>query len=121
MTTLQSQPVSTRRSLPYQHTALLAAVGILVAIVIIAGALFGWGTGLDGWRMATRLTARFSLFVFLVAFLAAPLAQIFASATTRLLVRERRGVGLAFAGASLFVCATLMLLLPRKARVLASN
>jgi len=29
--------------------------------------------------------------------------------------------GLAFAGASLFVCATLMLLLPRKARVPASN
>jgi len=57
------------------------------------------GTGVEGWHRATQLTARFSAFVFLTAFLARPLARMLPSVTTRALVRERRGIGLGFAGA----------------------
>jgi DMSO/TMAO reductase YedYZ heme-binding membrane subunit len=99
MTAIESPFISTTNFTARRHTAALASVGILSASLIVGAILLSLGTDIDGWRSATRLTARLSLFVFLLAFLARPLAQIFRNGATRWLLRERRGVGLAFAGA----------------------
>jgi len=99
MTVIDSTLASTTRSPAQRHTVSLAAFGILIASLVVGAVLLSSGAGIDGWRNATRLTARFSLFVFLLAFLARPLAQTFRNGATRLLLHERRGVGLAFAGA----------------------
>jgi DMSO/TMAO reductase YedYZ heme-binding membrane subunit len=99
MTAIESTLVSTTRSPARRHSGALAALGILGAASTLGAVLLSAGTDVDGWRIASRLTARFSLFLFLAAFLARPLEQIFRNGATRLLLRDRRGVGLAFAGA----------------------
>jgi methionine sulfoxide reductase heme-binding subunit len=99
MTSIESTLVTTTRSSARRHTAGLVSFGILIASLIAATVFLVSGTGIDGWRIATRLTARFSFFVFLTAFIARPLAQSARNGVTRSLLRERRGVGLAFAGA----------------------
>jgi DMSO/TMAO reductase YedYZ heme-binding membrane subunit len=82
-------------------------------MILVGAVLFGSGTSVDAWRLAARLTARFSLFIFLIAFLAGPLARIFASDATRLLLRERRGIGLAFAGAHTVHLGTFLIYFAR--------
>jgi hypothetical protein len=69
--------------------------GLLVAIV----ALVGSGSELERWQTAVSFTARWSLFVFLVLFLAAPLVRLFKGHVTRTLTGSERGLLLAFAGA----------------------
>lgn len=90
-----SRPLYTRR------LALFGIVGgsALIGAALITSGLSSAGTTLDAWRMAVRVTARFSLVLFLLAFLASSLARIFTNNLTRSLLRERRGMGLAFAGA----------------------
>jgi len=99
-TTIESAPPSSRRL----YTGRLALFGIvgglaLIGAALITSGLLTSGTTLDAWRIAVRLTARFSLGLFLLAFLASSLARIFTNNLTRSLLRERRGMGLAFAGA----------------------
>ena len=74
-------------------------MGTAGGALIIAASLMVEGVGVEGWHRATQLTARFSAFVFLTAFLARPLTRIVPSPTTLTLLRERRGIGLGFAGA----------------------
>jgi methionine sulfoxide reductase heme-binding subunit len=69
------------------------------AALLVAATLLTNGTGVEGWHLATRWTARLSAFVFLTAFLARPLTRIVPSQATLTLLRERRGIGLGFAGA----------------------
>ncbi len=82
-----------------RHSGLLLTLGTAAAALLVGASLLADGTGVEGWHRATQLTAHFSAFVFLSAFLAGPLARIATSATTRALIRERRGIGLGFAGA----------------------
>ncbi len=87
---------------------MLLTLGTATAALLVAASLIAGGTGVEGWHRATQLTARFSAFVFLSAFLAGPLARISASATTRALLRERRGIGLGFAGAHFVHLAAIL-------------
>jgi DMSO/TMAO reductase YedYZ heme-binding membrane subunit len=82
--------------------------GLIGSLAVVAATLAAHGTGADGAALAARYTARFSFGLFLIAFLAAPLARRFPSDTTRMLVRERRGIGLAFAAAHFVHLAALI-------------
>lgn len=79
-----------------RHTASLAAAGTALAIAVALASWWGHGEGLQGLVMAARYTARLAFALFLVVFLARPLAGLIAAPW---LLRERRGLGLAFAGA----------------------
>ena len=52
----------------------------------------------DNLRFVLRLTARSAFLIFLLAFIARPLQQLFPTAATRALLRYRRQIGVAFAG-----------------------
>jgi hypothetical protein len=77
----------------------LPALGVIGGLLATVIALLGWGVGVEGWRAAVRLTARWSLFVFLVLFLADPLARLSRSRPILWLKGNQRGLILAFAGA----------------------
>lgn len=64
-----------------------------MAFLFLAG--LGWGT--EGYRMVIRATARTSLALFLVAFLASSLLTLWPGDVTRWLRRNRRYFGLSFA------------------------
>lgn len=70
------------------------AFGILVIAVLC---LLWQPQWVEGLRSAIRATARTSFTLFLLAFLASSLAFIVPGKATRLLLRERRFIGLAFA------------------------
>ncbi|MBX3504595.1 MAG: hypothetical protein KF895_03885 [Parvibaculum sp.] len=81
------------RSRPYW---LFAAT--LAGAALIAALSFGlWGMGSDGLQHLTRYTARLAFLIFIVAFSAGALAQLFPSDGTRWLRRNRRYIGLSFA------------------------
>ncbi len=82
-----------------RHSGLILALGTAAAAILVAATLLAYGTGVEGWHLATRWTARLSAFIFLSAFLARPLVHLAPSPTTRAMLRERRGIGLGFAGA----------------------
>jgi methionine sulfoxide reductase heme-binding subunit len=84
---------------PRRHTARLLGAGLAGGIVVLAATLLLAGGGKDGWALAARYTARFSAPWFLVAFSAGPLARIARASWARVLVRERRGIGLGFCAA----------------------
>ncbi len=70
----------------------------LAGTALIAALSFGiWGMGSDGLQHFTRYTARFAFLIFIVAFSAGALAQLFPSDRTRWLRRNRRYIGLSFA------------------------
>ena len=52
----------------------------------------------DNIRLTLRVTARTAFVVFLVAFIARPLRQLLVTPTTKALLKNRRLVGVAFAG-----------------------
>lgn len=71
---------------------------VLACAALIAALSFGiWGMGSDGLQHLTRYTARLAFLIFIVAFSAGALAQLFPSEGTRWLRRNRRYVGLSFA------------------------
>ena len=72
--------------------AAVAAASTLLAWAVIA--LNGFSD--DSLRIALRLSARISFMLFLVIFVARPLAQLFPGPLTRTLLRERRSLGIAF-------------------------
>lgn len=70
----------------------------LAAAALIATLSFGlWGLGSDGFLHVTRYTARLAFLIFIIAFAAGALAQLFPSDGTRWLRRNRRYIGLSFA------------------------
>ncbi len=78
-------------------TAPLAATGLLIGGVAVIASLQAHGLSADGWQMAARYTARASFFLFITVYLIAPASQLLPHLAV--LMRERRGLGLAFAGA----------------------
>ncbi|MHC2144216.1 ferric reductase-like transmembrane domain-containing protein [Pseudomonas sp. 210_17 TE3656] len=72
---------------------LLAVLTLAMTTLILAAQPLG----ADGLRSAIRATARSSLALFLLTFLASSLAILLPGDTTRRLLRERRYLGLAFA------------------------
>jgi len=73
-------------------TALAGLTLLMTALTLAA-----YPAGADGLRSAIRATARSSLALFLLAFLASSLVTLLPGARSRRLVRERRYLGLAFA------------------------
>lgn len=70
----------------------------LAGAALIAALSFGlWGLGSDGFLHFTRYTARLAFLIFIIAFAAGALAQLFPSDGTRWLRRNRRYIGLSFA------------------------
>ena len=81
-------------------TAAIVAATFLTGLSIGAlGFAAGGGWTLDGALMATRLTARFSFPIFLLAWTASAWASLFPGGWRTVLLRRRRAVGLAFAAA----------------------
>lgn len=80
-----------------KYTVPLAATGLLIGGAVVIASLEAHGLSADGWQMAARYTARASFLLFMTVYLIAPASQIFPRFTV--LKRERRGFGLAFAGA----------------------
>lgn len=80
-----------------QYTAPLAASGLLIGGAAVIASLETHGVSADGWQMAARYTARVSFLLFIAVYLIAPASQLFPGLAV--LKRERRGLGLAFAGA----------------------
>jgi methionine sulfoxide reductase heme-binding subunit len=99
-----SRPRASRR----RATARLAVTGTLAAALVTAASLALAGGGTDGWRLAARLTARLSFAIFLVVYSTHALARLVPAPATRWMMRERRGLGLAFAGAHMVHLAALI-------------
>ncbi len=96
-----------------RHTAVLLGAGLAGGVVVLAATLAGTDGGEHGAALAARHTARFSALWFLVAFAAGPLARIARASWARLLVRERRGIGLGFCAAHTVHLAAIVLWLGR--------
>ncbi|MDR3465268.1 MAG: hypothetical protein P4M07_04915 [Xanthobacteraceae bacterium] len=76
---------------------------LTVATTLTVAALSAWLAGMggfeiDGIRLAVRFTARASLVLFCLAFAASALARLWPAAAARWLRRNRRYLGLSFAG-----------------------
>ena len=75
-----------------------AAAALGASILVLVGHGLA-DTPLEQWRLAARYTARFSFPIFLLVFVASSWNRLAPSALSRLLVRRRRALGLAFATA----------------------
>jgi DMSO/TMAO reductase YedYZ heme-binding membrane subunit len=82
-----------------RFTPVLALAGIVLAAAIASWSLTAHGSTVEGWRLAARYTARTSFLLFLWPYLASSAVKLWPSGAMRLVLRERRGFGLAFAGA----------------------
>ena len=76
----------------------LRCVKLTVPLTFLAAVLllFELGTGPLGIRQALRLTARMSLLLFLMAFIARPLHYLRPSSLSAWLLRNRKDIGIAF-------------------------
>lgn len=83
---------------PSTPTIVLAATLAALAVGAV-GFASGGGWNHEGALMATRLTARFSFPIFLLAWSASALAALFPGGWRATLLRRRRAVGLSFAAA----------------------
>ena len=92
-----------------RHTARLLGTGLAGGGLVLAATLLFAGGGDDSWALAARHTARFSALWFMVAFVAGPLARITRASWARVLVRERRGIGLGFCAAHTVHLAAILL------------
>jgi DMSO/TMAO reductase YedYZ heme-binding membrane subunit len=92
-----------------RHTARLLGAGLAGGVAVLAARLLFAGGGEDSWVLAARHTARFSALWFMVAFAAGPLARITRASWARVLVRERRGIGLGFCAAHTVHLAAILL------------
>ena len=81
-------------------TPMIVLSAALAAVAVgVLGFLAGGGWTHEGALMATRLTARFSFPIFLLAWSASALATLFPGGWRTALLRRRRAVGLSFAAA----------------------
>jgi hypothetical protein len=76
--------------------------GIVAAAAAVETALVGATLGVTGWNVegaaeVVRLTARVSLVLFLLAFVARPLRQLVQTPLTKWMLANRRWLGVAFA------------------------
>ena len=92
----------------------------LAAAVFVSGLVSTAYLSLNGpsdenLRFVLRLTARSAFLIFLLAFIARPLQQVFPTKATRAVLRHRRQIGVAFAGVHtvhMLVILTRVLLVP---------
>ena len=82
-----------------RFTPILAIAGLLLGAAVTGSMLSAHGFTTEGWQLAARYTARTSFLLFLWPYLASSLARLWPNGVTRTVLRERRGFGLAFAGA----------------------
>jgi len=82
-----------------RYSIRLMMAGIAAAALVTAATLAQSGTGPDGWRLSARYTARVSFLIFMAAYLAGPVARLWHDRFIAAVLRQRRGIGLAFAGA----------------------
>lgn len=75
----------------------LAVLLSLLLTAMTLAILWSHGGSVEGYRVAIRATARTSLLLFLLAYTASALAQLYPGAFARHLLRERRALGLSFA------------------------
>lgn len=75
---------------------LTGLLSILLALMALAILILG-GMSTDAIRMVIRATARTSLVLFLLAFIAAPVARLWPGDASRWLLRNRRYIGVSFA------------------------
>ena len=94
---------------PRRHTVRLLGLALAGGAVVLGATLLHAGLDKDGWALAARHTARFSVLWFLAAFAAGPLARITRAGWARRLVRERRGIGLGFCAAHMVHLAAILL------------
>lgn len=111
MTTTAPRQVSTALSGWKLTGILIAAVAIISTIAAVAVG------GANGANLGIRITARTSAILFLLAFTASSLYQLWPTTTTRWIRRNRRYLGVAFAGShvvhAFFIVATILLNKPR--------
>jgi sulfoxide reductase heme-binding subunit YedZ len=93
MATLASRTPSTRLAAGWVLTGLIT-LALLAASAAVHG-LAGGGT--EGYRAVIRLTARTSLVLFLMSFIASSLVRLAPSPATRWMIRNRRYLGVSFA------------------------
>jgi DMSO/TMAO reductase YedYZ heme-binding membrane subunit len=87
------QETARRSPTPRMPLLALLCAGVLVEVALALAAM----PGVDGVRLAIRLTARSSLALFLLAFTASAAARRWPGAGTSWLLRHRRQIGLGFA------------------------
>lgn len=87
------------------RTATMCGLGAAAALAAVAMALL-LHAGAEEWMFAARWTARVSVLLFAIVFASAGLARL-AGGGAHLLVRQRRGLGLAFAAAHFVHLAAL--------------
>jgi DMSO/TMAO reductase YedYZ heme-binding membrane subunit len=102
MATIEPIPLSFSETSPRGRTRRLAAIGVLCGLLATVAALLGWGSGLPGWRTGVNFTARWSVFVFLLLFLADPLGRLSRARGLLWLKDNQKGLLFAFAGAHFF-------------------
>jgi methionine sulfoxide reductase heme-binding subunit len=91
-----------------RFTPILVIAGLLLGAAVAASMLSAHGFTPEGWQLAARYTARTSFLLFLWPYLASSLTRLLPNALTRTVLRERRGLGLAFAGAHFVHLAALV-------------
>ena len=87
---------------------------LLIALAlgaVVMGVLYAGTLSVESIRLAVRLTARFSLALFLAAFCASALQKLWPSSATLFLVRNRRWFGLSFAFSHLLHAMLLFMFL----------
>lgn len=75
----------------------LTVVLSILLVAMSAAVLAVYGTGADGVAVWVRATARSSVLLFMLAYVARPLRQLWRSDTSGWLVRNRRGLGVSMA------------------------
>jgi DMSO/TMAO reductase YedYZ heme-binding membrane subunit len=90
---LPGSKMSRMPSLPSLRTGVLSAVVVLITAISYVLA----PDPVQSLQYAVRVTARTSFILFLAVFTASSLAKLVPSATTRVLVQQRRSLGLSFA------------------------
>ncbi len=81
-----------------QRNSATLAAAFLGAALIAAVYLYYGGNSDDNIRAALRSSARCAFLLYLLAFIARPLQQIYSTRVTRALLKHRRQFGIAFAG-----------------------
>ncbi|MFV8231848.1 ferric reductase-like transmembrane domain-containing protein [Mycolicibacterium fortuitum] len=87
---------------------------LLIAAIVVGSTIAAWAVGgVNGANLGIRITARTSAILFLLAFTASSLYQLWPNDTTKWIRRNRRYLGVGFAGSHLvhagFIVATIVL------------
>ncbi|OFJ55774.1 hypothetical protein BEL07_00840 [Mycolicibacterium grossiae] len=92
-------------------------LALIVAVAVVGSIAATWVGGASGANLGIRFTARTSAVLFLLAFTASALYQLWPTDATKWIRRNRRYLGVAFAGSHVvhacFIAATVVLDQPR--------